>query len=224
MVGDNIEKLLEVKVDVLKIGTYKFKLDYDSTCENLKEQMKRKTKSMPTDLRLLYKGQEILSEVKLADFHHKVHETLNLVGVGAMPKSEVHKKVNNLRLLKRNVDECVNCVKTGSNPRERTRYNDPESKTPTHPDTKYLGNILLELGSTFREMSSNFNQLTDLLREVNLAETTEIYEANRRIVQNNMDTVRYANPMLQNLTKLKIPLNQPESLVQVIPETQRISR
>mgnify|MGYP001164203252 CR=1 FL=1 len=95
------------------------------------------------------------------------------------------------------------------------RYNDPVTLTSPQPTAKYLADIFTELGGTMEKMSENIMEMAEFLKADETLTSEEVYETKRRMVQNNMDTVRYANPMLMNLTKLKVPLNDPNALLQL---------
>ena len=45
--------------------------------------------------------------------------------------------------------------------------------------------------------------------------TPEDFEEKRRLIQNNMDAVRYANYMLKNIEKIRIPLHNPRGRLQI---------
>merc|ERR1712157_248921 len=99
---------------------------------------------------------------------------------------------------------------------ERIRFNDPVTETSPRPTARYLAEIFTELGGTFEKMSQNMNEMAEFLKADENFSSEEVYETKRRMVQNNMDTVRYANPMLLNISKLKVPLNDPNALIQLI--------
>jgi len=200
-------------------GNFDITMTLGSTGRDIKVSLSGKLRELgklpAKELRLLYQGREFKNDSCICDLNLSHGGTLELFAVGQTEKSRAYQKVNNFRILKRNVDECIGCAKNGTNPRERTRYNDPPCDTPPQPNAKYLAELLKEMGTSFCAMSDNLNDLASTLRENEIYDNTELYEEKRRLVQNNMDAVRYSNPMLINLTKLRIPVNQPQAVVQL---------
>lgn len=215
------DESITVRLATQQYGSFDLKMKLCSTGRDIKVSLARcvqeKTGSLPVkELRLLYRGRGIENDEKIGDLaggKEEFPEILELFAVGQIERSRAYQKVNNFRILMRNVDECITCAKNGTNPRERTRYNHPTCDTPPQPNATYLASLLTEMGSSFTEMSKNLENLSNVLRHDEPASSDEIYEQNRRTVQNNMDAVRYANPMLVNLTKLRIPVNRPLAVV-----------
>ena len=123
----------------------------------------------------------------------------------------VFEKVKNIRVFKRNVDECILCCNFNINPADRPRYNGAESPSPTRPTSKDIGLILEDLAITFKKASENFEKMGTLLQREDLL--TYDFENSRRIVQNNFDTIRYLAPMFKNFSSLALAVNDPDGLV-----------
>ena len=213
----NIEtqKYIEWTVTTNTSGSVKIFLPATETVRCLKQALSTRL-GTTRKFRLLFRGRAVDDNDILGKIHPENLAQIEIFGIEEEQKTQAHTKINNVRLLKRNVDECAKCAILGENPRERIRYNDPVNVTPPAPDSEYMGNLLKELGGTFRTMSENLKIMAEMLKEgENVREDKNKYEINRRIVQNNMDSVRYANPMLLNLTKLRIPVNNPRAFVQV---------
>merc|ERR1712019_293274 len=93
------------------------------------------------NLRLLYKGQERSDGQTLSEIEPKIDQNtqIQIFAVeSALEKTAAFTRVNNVRILQRNVDECVKCAIEGINPRERMRYNDPVTLTSPQPTAKYF--------------------------------------------------------------------------------------
>ena len=206
-----------VKVATQTLGTFNFTLPNTTTGLGVKYALaKELTNGTNTQFRLLYRGRHIEDETAL----RQVESNRGVLEIFAVEEkienSAAFTRVNNVRLLKRNVDECVSCAKNGDDPRQRSRFNDPTNPTPPQPNSAYLAAVLLDMSDTFKQMSDNMSSMSAMLKsDISMKDDDELYERNRRIVQNNMDCVRYANPMLLNLTKLRIPINRPDALVQL---------
>lgn len=215
------ESHIAIRLATQQFGTFDLELPTASTGRDVKlalsTRLREKDHLPNKELRLLYKGKPIENDQSLDELEPiAASNVLNIFAVGQIEKSRAYPKVNNLRLLKRNVDECITCAKQGLNPRKRIRYNDPATPTPPQPNTEYLAAMLQSIGDSFTAMSANMAQLSDMLLRDEKIENDDLYEQSRRLIQNNMDSIRYANPMLLNLTKLRIPLNRPQAVVQLL--------
>jgi len=183
--------------------------------QSLKSALSNRLKTAEK-FRLLYRGRSISDETILGEICPEKELKMEIYAITEEKRSAAYSKVNNVRILKRNVDACADCARHGLNPRERERFNHPKRSTHPAPDTEYFGEVLVDLGETFENVSQNLKVLAETLkRGEDVRENREKYEKNRRIIQNNMDCLRYSNPMLINLTKLKIPVNKPKAMLQV---------
>jgi len=167
------------------------------------------------DLRLLYRGRELQEKDTILDIEPNIVETkkIAIYAVRPVAKSEAYKKVNNVRLLHRNVAECAKCAQDDVEPRERTRFNEPEVPTAPVPNALYVADMLIDIGETYALMAVNLKKMSKILDSNEVFEGEE-YHRRRRLIQNNMDCVRYTNPMLLNMAKLRIPITEPRAAVQ----------
>jgi len=213
------EEVVLVTVKTQNLGDVELICPTSATIEYVKKYVSEEVKSHRSrNFRLLYKGKERSGSQTLCEIEPEINPDTNIqifAVESPVEKTAAFTKVNNVRILQRNVDECVKCAIEGINPRERTRYNDPVTLTTPQPTARYLANIFTELGGTMEKMSENMMEMAEFLKADQTLSSEEVYETKRRMVQNNMDTVRYANPMLMNLTKLKVPLNDPNALLQL---------
>ena len=77
----------------------------------------------------------------------------------------VFTKVRNIRIFKRNVDECNFCCRYNINPSDRTRFNHPNSPSPSRPSRRDLGYMLLELAETFKDFALNLERMSQYFGE-----------------------------------------------------------
>ena len=76
----------------------------------------------------------------------------------------VFTKVRNIRIFKRNVDECNFCCRYNINPSDRTRFNHPNSPSPSRPSRRDLGYMLLELADfNFQRFRAKFRTNVTIL-------------------------------------------------------------
>jgi len=171
------------------------------------------------DFRLLHHGRQLADEIILNSVGKRVSNALEIFALEVdREQNSPFTRVNNVRILKRNVDECAKCAKERLNHKERTRFNEPETDTMTQPTTAYMAELLIDLGTSFSNISKNLDEMTTLLRSQTQTVNRPVeYEESRRLLQNNMDCIRYAHPMLTNLAKLKIPVNRLSEPLQTLP-------
>ena len=73
-----------------------------------------------------------------------------------------------------------------------------------------------ELGETFKNLAANSRNLGNVLKaDIQPASPFE-KEVQRRIIQNNLDAIRYTSPLLVNLSKLVVPLGNPDSQLRIV--------
>ena len=125
----------------------------------------------------------------------------------------VFTKVRNIRIFKRNVDECIVCCRYNINPDQRIRFNHPASPSPTRPSARDLGYIFLDLAVTLTDLSANLMKMSNYLINDELLESN--FEHSRKLIQNNFDTLRYLAPLMKNLSSLAIPVGGPKELVKL---------
>ena len=125
----------------------------------------------------------------------------------------VYKKVRNIQVLQRNVNECNDCCRKGTNPQDRTRFNDPENPTPPDPTTSDVSLLFSSMACTCKELSENLTRMSIALQNDEILEKN--LENSRKLIQNNMDAVRYAAPMMKNLSMLKIVVNNPSGITEL---------
>ena len=65
-------------------------------------------------------------------------------------------------------------------------------------------------------MSESMSKLAAFLKDDPILGHVNDKEEKRRLIQNNFDAARYADPMLKNLTKIMVPLSGPKALLQVV--------
>jgi len=210
-----------VKITIQNFPAVEKDLPTDTTVQEIREivrkELSRTTPVVPP-LRYLFRGRSLPESTTLADLEPNIDENTLLEFFGVennVEKTPAYIRLNNVRLLHRNVHECVKCAKHQINSRERIRYNDPYTPTSPRPTTADLGSTLKDIGVTFVEMSGAMKKMSKLLKKDEQIKSDEDYELKRRAIQNVMDAVRYSNPMLLNLTKLRIPINRPRAALQV---------
>ena len=93
---------------------------------------------------------------------------------------------------------------------ERIRFVEAETPTPINPSAKDLSNELENLGPTCQNLSVNLRTLAAVLKSDKNFTSTSEKETQRRIIQNNLDAVRYSAPLLVNLSKLVVPIGSPD--------------
>ena len=90
---------------------------------------------------------------------------------------------------------------------------------PRTPTTGDFANLLDELKNDFKQISFNLKDLAAVLKQDQKFYGHGKIENQRRVIQNNLDTVRYCAPMMVNFTKLKIPIGGTSGKLQVIDVT-----
>lgn len=128
-------------------------------------------------------------------------------------------RMNNVSILQRNMKECINASQVNMDPSVRPRFNEGEHPTPRTPTTGDFANLLDELKNDFKQISFNLKDLAAVLKLDQKFYDHGKIENQRRVIQNNLDTVRYCAPMMVNLTKLKIPIGGTNGKLQVIDVT-----
>jgi len=123
--------------------------------------------------------------------------------------------MNNIKILQRNQKECNSNTKSIGNPSERTRYNQADDLIPKEPNAKDFSELLLSLSDDFSQTSENLNEMSLMLKRDEKHQNSDAIENQRRTIQNNLDTVRYCSPLLVNLSKLVIPIGDPEEKLRV---------
>ena len=117
----------------------------------------------------------------------------------------VMKICENIFILVRNVEGCLNACKNLLEPENRERINVPESEIIQAPSVKDLGGFFIKFSAHVRELALLMNQFSDfLIRDPNIAPHES--ETTRNFVQNLMDCSRYLAPLLTNLHKLSIQI------------------
>ena len=117
----------------------------------------------------------------------------------------VMKICENIFILVRNVEACLNACKNLLEPENRERINVPESEIIQVPSVKDLGQFFIKFSGHVRELALLMNQFSDfLIRDPNIAAHES--ETTRNFVQNLMDCSRYLSPLLTNLHKLSIQI------------------
>ena len=117
----------------------------------------------------------------------------------------VMKICENIFILVRNVEACLNACKNLLEPENRERINVPESEITQVPSVKDLGQFFIKFSGHVRELALLMNQFSDfLIRDPNIAPHES--ETTRNFVQNLMDCSRYLSPLLTNLHKLSIQI------------------
>lgn len=73
-----------------------------------------------------------------------------------------------------------------------------------------------ELGETFKNLAANSRNLGNVLKADLQPPSPFEKEVQRRIIQNNLDAIRYTSPLLVNLSKLVVPLGNPDSQLRIV--------
>ena len=207
---------MEVIVALQNHKDIRLELDIKCTVGQIKTGLYQvlKQEGCKSELRILYRGKELKEGDRISDIENDIFETKKIVLYAVRPfaKSEAYKRVNNVRLLHRNVIECVKCAQNDIEPTERKRFNEPEFPTSPVPNVIEVADEISDIGETFALMSNNMKEMSKVLQSKEILSGIN-YDKGRRIIQNNMDCVRYTDPMLLNMTKLRFPIMKPTSLV-----------
>ena len=208
---------MEVIVSVQNCEDIRLRHDLKCTAGEIKSSLYSilELKGQKTELRLLYRGKELKDEDTILEIEKDIAETkkIHLFAVKPVAKSAAHQRVNNVRLLHRNVAECAKCSQKDVEPNDRIRFNDPDIPTPHVPNVLYVADMIQDIGNTFNLMSKNLKQMSEVLKSTELFDGEESHRR-IRLIQNNMDCVRYTHPMLLNISKLRLPITDPRELVQ----------
>ena len=87
---------------------------------------------------------------------------------------------------------------------------------PKSPTAEHFGDLLNELMTDFTNVSRNLKGMASVLKRDEKFIDYEKTENQRRVIQNNLDTVRYCAPLMVNLAKLQIPIGNKQALLQTI--------
>ncbi|CAG5086515.1 Oidioi.mRNA.OKI2018_I69.PAR.g11240.t1.cds [Oikopleura dioica] len=115
--------------------------------------------------------------------------------------------LNNMEILLRNANECNNFAKRNQNALERDRFSEPVFGTELNDSFPCFGDITERIGELMVSYSTQLNRLADVLdKDERLVQNTQKYEETKQIIQNNLDTARYAGPLMKNLTSVRVCL------------------
>ena len=89
---------------------------------------------------------------------------------------------------------------------ERERFVDAISPTAFNPTTSDLADQIEKTGNSFKAVAKNLKKFAEVLQLDEKSSNINEVEIQRRIIQNNLDTVRYAGPLLVNLSKIVVPV------------------
>ena len=84
-------------------------------------------------------------------------------------------------------------------------------RTPAQPTTKNFAETLKDISNTFQAVAKNLKIVSKELKADKRHYNHGDLETQRRVLQNNFDTIRYCSPLLKNLTHLKISLGSARS-------------
>ena len=115
--------------------------------------------------------------------------------------------LNNMEILLRNANECNNFAKRNQNALERDRFSEPVFGTELNDSFPVFGDITERIGELMVSYSTQLNRLADVLdKDERLVQNTQKYDETKQIIQNNLDTARYAGPLMKNLTSVRVCL------------------
>ena len=100
--------------------------------------------------------------------------------------------------------------------RDRKRFNEPADLLPKHPTSRHFADEISKISDQFKNISVNLKNFSDLLKQDEFHEEGNSKENQRRIIQNNLDTLRYCSPLLVNISKLVIPIGNPDGRIQTV--------
>jgi len=127
-------QMINLTIETIDYGNHRFQFSGKSS-EDAENILNTKLESWGIYWKFLYKGKIITTFKEFTDV-----VTISAVEKYA-PKGEGQKRINNVRILLRNVFECNLCASHNISSSDRTRYNRTITPTPTAPDTAYLAKV-----------------------------------------------------------------------------------
>lgn len=178
----------------------------------LQDEIFRKS-GMTKNYRLLRRGENMADGKRLKS----ISSDDEIIFHAVEDQSEIRKKLDNVGTLHRNVKECLKCAQRGTEPRERERFNSSEFETPIFPTGNHLADLLGETSQTFAQMATQMKNLTLVLSATDggARNSQETFDEHRKIVQNNIDGLRYSAHLFQNLTKICVPIDDPKAFLRI---------
>ena len=198
-------------------GDFQISLPEDVSIEKTKEWLQSevdKKFGQVKNYRLLRGGKNVIDKRRLKSVSSSDDITFHAV---EDVHSEIRKKVENLGILHRNVKECVKCAQMGTEPRHRERFNNTDFEVPIFPTANHLADLLEESSQTFGQFAKELNNLSSVLKATDegARNSQEIFDEHRKIVQNNIDGLRYSAHMFQNLTKICVPVDNANAFLRM---------
>ena len=97
----------------------------------------------------------------------------------------------------------------------RKRFNESAEIISKEANAAELSEFLKTLSNDFRKTSENFASFAELLKKDEKFATPENVEKQRRNIQNNLDSIRYCSPLMVNLSKIVVPIGDPNGKLRV---------
>ena len=114
---------------------------------------------------------------------------------------------NNIEILLRNANECNKFAKKNTNARERERFSEPSFDVEINESFGAFGDITERIGQLMVSYSTQLNRLADVLdKDERMSPNYRKYDEAKQIIQNNLDTARYAGPMMKNFSSVRVDI------------------
>lgn len=114
---------------------------------------------------------------------------------------------NNIEILLRNANECNKFAKKNTNARERERFSEPSFDVEINESFGAFGDLTERIGQLMVSYSTQLNRLADVLdKDERMSPNSRKYDEAKQIIQNNLDTARYAGPMMKNFSSVRVDI------------------
>lgn len=115
--------------------------------------------------------------------------------------------IYNIEILLRNANECNKFAKKNTDARERERFSEPSFDVEINESFQSFGDLTERIGQLMVSYSSQLNRLADVLgKDERMNPNSRKYEEAKHIIQNNLDTAKYAGPMMKNLSSVRVDI------------------
>jgi len=114
---------------------------------------------------------------------------------------------HNIEILLRNANECNRFAKKNANARERQRFSEPALDVEINDSFQAFGDLTERIGQLMVSYSTQLNRLSDVLdKDERMNPNSRKYDEAKQIIQNNLDTARYAGPMMKNFSSVRVDI------------------
>ena len=224
------EKVL-IFIEYLNHPTFIVFMDLGRTVKFLKQTVKKTTQKLKyhvhdvKDIRLIFNAKPINEEDTLSEAFGNLQKVrcsmvttkpylAPEIALRAAPESRIQAETlhrfKSCLILFRNVHACNRAAETFLSSNERIRFNEPTVLVTGIVYSEDLGKMIIMIAEELERLSTNFLKLSNkMIKDENLVQGSDEYENYKCMIQNLMDSARYAGPLFQALSKFTIPLSQP---------------